>query len=66
MAAFDRQGVPRILLEQKDERKADFWTAIGTLQAFSLISAEKVSHSQHCLDEQLLPSFISTSELLPL
>jgi hypothetical protein len=45
MAVLDRQGVPKDLLMEENERKTDFMTAIGTLQAFSLISAVKVSHS---------------------
>lgn len=45
MSVLDRQGVPRALLEQEDERKTEFMTAIGTLQAFSLISVEKVSYT---------------------
>ena len=43
MAVLDRQGVPRALIEREDERKTELMTAIGTLQAFSLISVEKVS-----------------------
>jgi hypothetical protein len=43
MALLDRQGVPKSLLEKKDERRTEFITAIGTLQAFSLISTEKVN-----------------------
>jgi hypothetical protein len=44
MAVLDQQGVPRALLEQEDERKTEFVTAIGTLQAFSLVSVEKASY----------------------
>jgi hypothetical protein len=43
MAALDRQGIPAPLLQREDERKTSFITAIGTLQAFSLISTEKVT-----------------------
>ncbi|MCJ1306895.1 hypothetical protein MMC25_000539 [Agyrium rufum] len=41
MAMFDRQGIPRMLLRDRDETEASFRLAIGTLQAFSLITAEK-------------------------
>jgi hypothetical protein len=45
MAVLDRQGVPGALLEQEGEPVTEFMTAIGTLQAFSLISVEKVSYN---------------------
>jgi hypothetical protein len=44
MAVLDRQGVPKDLLTEENERKTEFMTAIGTLQAFSLISVVKVSY----------------------
>ena len=39
MAVLDRQGVPESLLRQETERNIDFTTALGTLRAFSLVSA---------------------------
>ncbi|KAH0565984.1 hypothetical protein GP486_000611, partial [Trichoglossum hirsutum] len=41
MAILDRHGVPKSLLRRKDEKRIEFTTALGTLQAFSLIAAEK-------------------------
>ncbi|KAI9715704.1 MAG: hypothetical protein M1812_005856 [Candelaria pacifica] len=40
MSILDRQGVPKTLLRKKDELSTEFVTALGTLQAFSLITAE--------------------------
>ena len=37
MAVLDRQGIPESLLRQETDRNIDFTTALGTLQAFSLI-----------------------------
>ncbi|KAH0562547.1 hypothetical protein GP486_002768 [Trichoglossum hirsutum] len=41
MAVLDRQGIPKTLLRRGGERGVEFTTAFGTLQAFSLITAEK-------------------------
>jgi len=41
MAMLDPQGVPKVLLERKDERMTEFIAATGTLQAFSLITVER-------------------------
>ncbi|KAJ9655262.1 hypothetical protein H2201_008839 [Coniosporium apollinis] len=41
MAVLDRQGIPKSVLRKSDDRMINFTTAIGTLQAFSLITAEK-------------------------
>ncbi|KAF7510444.1 hypothetical protein GJ744_006723 [Endocarpon pusillum] len=41
MAVLDRQGIPEEVLHREDERSTEFITALGTLQAFSLITAEK-------------------------
>ena len=41
MAVLDRQGIPKSLLHRDDERSIEFITAIGMLQSFSLIEAEK-------------------------
>ena len=41
MAVLDRQGIPKTLLRRKDEGAAEFTTALGTLQAFYLITAEE-------------------------
>ena len=39
MAALDRQGIPKSLLRNDADRNIDVATALGILQAFSLISA---------------------------
>ena len=39
MAVLDRQGIPENLLQNDTDRPVDITTALGTLQAFSLISA---------------------------
>ena len=41
MAVLDGQGVPKVLLQRKDERMTEFITATGTLHAFSLVAVEK-------------------------
>jgi hypothetical protein len=41
IAVLDRQGIPRMLLRRDGEREVEFTTAIGTLKAFSLVTAEK-------------------------
>ena len=41
MAFLDRNGIPRSLLKRDNMRTVDFVSAVGTLQAFSLIGAEK-------------------------
>ena len=41
MAVLDRQGIPKTLLRRDGERRTEFTTALGTLQAFSLIAVEK-------------------------
>ena len=40
MAVLDRQGIPESLLRNDADRNIDIITALGVLQAFSLISAE--------------------------
>jgi tetratricopeptide (TPR) repeat protein len=41
MAVLDRQGIPKMILRQDGEKETDFTTALGTLQAFSLVASEK-------------------------
>ena len=41
MAVLDRQGIPKSLLYRDGERRTEFTTALGTLQAFSLVAIEK-------------------------
>ena len=41
MAVFDRTSIPKSLLARENERSIDLTLALGTLQAFSLIIAEK-------------------------
>ena len=41
MSVLDRQGIPQSLLQRKNEREPEFLTAIGTLEAFSLIKVER-------------------------
>lgn len=45
MAFFDRQGIPKMIIRRDGERGTDFTTALGMLQAFSLIAAEKGGES---------------------
>ncbi|MCJ1271350.1 hypothetical protein MMC22_011250 [Lobaria immixta] len=40
MAVLDRQGIPKSLLKNDNDSNIDVATALGTLQAFSLISPE--------------------------
>ena len=40
MAVLDRQGIPKSLLQNNDDRSIDVIRALGTLQAFSLITVE--------------------------
>lgn len=41
MAFLDRSGIPRTLLKRENVRNIDFVSAMGALQAFSFIGAEK-------------------------
>jgi hypothetical protein len=41
MSVLDRQGIPKTLLWKDDKQGIEFITALGTLQAFSLISIGK-------------------------
>ena len=41
MAVLDRHGVPRMLVRKESETEVRFKTALGILQAFSLITIEK-------------------------
>jgi tetratricopeptide (TPR) repeat protein len=45
MAVLDRQGIPKMLIRRDGERGTEFTTALGVLQAFSLIDAEKGGES---------------------
>jgi tetratricopeptide (TPR) repeat protein len=45
MSVLDRQGIPKSILRRGDERLIEFTTAIGTLQAFSLITAERADEN---------------------
>jgi len=51
MSVLDRQGIPKTLLWKDGKRGIEFITALGTLQAFSLISIEKggTSYEMHRL-----------------
>ncbi|KAE8373282.1 hypothetical protein BDV26DRAFT_297061 [Aspergillus bertholletiae] len=51
MAVLDRQGIPKSLLKRDSESHTEFLDIIGTLQAFSLISADrqKVTFNMHRL-----------------
>lgn len=40
MAVLDRQGIPKLLLRNDNERESDFTEAIGVLKAYSLIIIE--------------------------
>jgi len=41
MAVLDRQGLQLFLLRQQEEHEAEFLTALGVLQSFSLVQSEK-------------------------
>jgi tetratricopeptide (TPR) repeat protein len=41
MAVLDQQGIPKMLLYKDGERGIEFTTALGMLQAFSLVTVEK-------------------------
>ncbi|MCJ1380713.1 hypothetical protein MMC17_003821 [Xylographa soralifera] len=41
MAVIDRQRIPKILLRKNSEKEIEFVTALGTLQAFSLVNTQK-------------------------
>jgi len=41
MAVLDRQGIPKYLLRRDSDGEVDIFDALGTLQAFSMITAEK-------------------------
>ncbi|MCJ1289904.1 hypothetical protein MMC34_001437 [Xylographa carneopallida] len=41
MAVLDRQSIPKSLLRKDKEKEIDFVTALGTLQAFSLVNIQK-------------------------
>ena len=45
MAVLDRQGIPEALLCRDNEDQIDIITALGTLQAFSLISSNKTGEA---------------------
>lgn len=51
MVMFDRQGIPAMLLQRKNESRLTFLKAMGTLQAFSLIvkEADKDRYGMHRL-----------------
>ncbi|MCJ1435790.1 hypothetical protein MMC27_005165 [Xylographa pallens] len=41
MAVIDRQRIPKSLLRKNNEKEIEFVTALGTLQAFSLVNMQK-------------------------
>lgn len=41
LAVLDYHGAPRSLLRKEDETETGFWTALGVLQAFSLMTATR-------------------------
>jgi tetratricopeptide (TPR) repeat protein len=45
MAVLDRQGIPKTLLRKDGEPGIEFTTALGTLQAFSLVTAKEGGES---------------------
>ena len=64
MAVFDRQSIPKMLLQRDKERKSDFVTACGILQAFSLISVarEEGNFSLHRLVQLFTISWLDLRE----
>ena len=45
MSVFDRQSIPKCLLQQRNESTVKFGKAIGTLKAFSLVTANAGNES---------------------
>jgi hypothetical protein len=45
MSVLDRQGIPKSVLRRENEKSIEFTTAIGMLQAFSLITPESTGIS---------------------
>ncbi|MCJ1286768.1 hypothetical protein MMC26_006114 [Xylographa opegraphella] len=41
MAVIDRQSIPKSLLRRDNEKEIEFVTALGTLQAFSLVNTQR-------------------------
>lgn len=66
MAVLDRQRIPKSLLRNADEREIEFITALGTLQAFFLVSAQKCGEffEMHQLVQLATKSWLELSEVL--
>lgn len=63
MAFLDRNGIPRSLIKKNSVRTIDFVSALGTLQAFSLIEAKKgeASFQMHRLVQLSLQRWLRNS-----
>jgi tetratricopeptide (TPR) repeat protein len=61
MALLDRQGIPEMLLRQTEHLAVEDTNAIGTLQAFSLITAERdgETYSMHRLVQLCTQAWLS-------
>lgn len=65
MAFLDRNGMPKSLIKRDNVRTVDFVSALGTLQAFSLIGAEKggTSFEMHRLVQLSLQRWLRNSRI---
>ena len=63
MAFLDRNGIPKSLLKRDDVRTVDFISALGTLQSFSLIGAQRggLSFDMHRSVQVSLQTWLRTS-----
>ena len=50
MAVLDRQSIPKALLRGCNKGQIEIIIALGTLQAFSLISSDKKEKLLKCID----------------
>ena len=65
MAMLDRQGISKDLLRDEEIRNIDLITALGTLQAFSLISVDKQgsSYEMHRLVQLATQRWLQLQEM---
>ena len=64
MAFLDRQGIPEMILRREDDLNVEDTNAIGTLQAYSLITAESddETYSMHRLVQLSTQTWLSLQE----
>ena len=65
MALFDRQSIPRLLL-QEDDGNLIFWNAVGSLLDFSLVSVDsnQTLFSMHRLVQIATQKWLETNQVL--